>query len=302
MKFTNSMFNEFKESIKSKTDSVFKDMLKFEAGKTYNLRLVPNLSTPKKSIFHYYHHSWKSLSTDKFVTAICPTTYGETCPICSQAIKVFRSGSPEEKEKNTLINRKENWLANAYVLTDPTNAENVGKVKIFRFGREIDKIITSAIDGEDAEEFGPSIFDVVKGNTLRVKCESRSGSSKRHLITYSSSKFTPASTIEVDDIDEIHNSIFKLEDIFKPTNSPELQRMLEKHYFCSVDSESEETDDDLDNDDVPVAKPALNKKQQFTSGVESVFEGVENAKEPEDKNDSSLDDLDDELRSILEKY
>jgi hypothetical protein len=301
MKFTNSMFNEFKDSIKTKSESSFKDMLKFEAGKTYNLRLVPNLSAPKKSIFHYYHHSWTSLSTNKFVTAICPTTYGESCPICSQAIKVFRSGSAEEKEKNKLINRKENWLVNAYVVADPTNSDNVGKVKIFRYGREIDKVITSAIDGEDADEFGSTIFDVVNGNTLRVKCESRSGSTKKYLITYSASKFTPASVIDVDDIDNVHESIFKLDEIFKSTSAPELQRLLEKHYFCSIDSESEESDSDI-NDDVVVSKPKLSNKQQFTSGIESVFEGVETAKAPEDKSDSSLDDLDDELRSILEKY
>jgi hypothetical protein len=126
MKFTSSIFNEIKNAVNNKTESAFKDVLKFEAGKQYLLRLVPNLNEARKTIFHYYHHSWNSLSTNKFVTAVCPTTFGEQCPICSHAIKTYRTGSPQDKEKNKLISRKENWLANVYVVKDPSVGENVG--------------------------------------------------------------------------------------------------------------------------------------------------------------------------------
>ena len=58
------MFNDIKTAMTSKGESAFKDVLKFEAGKTYNLRLVPNINQPKKSIFHYYHH---------LIAAVCET-------------------------------------------------------------------------------------------------------------------------------------------------------------------------------------------------------------------------------------
>ena len=293
------MFDDIKNSMKPTAETVYKDMLKFESGKTYLLRLVPNLDQPKKSLYHYYHHSWTSLATNKFVTAICPTTFGESCPICSHAIKTFRSGTNEEKEKNKLINRKENWLANAYVVTDPTKPENAGKVKILRYGRELAKIIDEAINGEDASEYGPKIFDVRNGCTLRVKCEARSNAqNKKYLVTYASSKFVSASPLEVENIDDIHNNIFTLEEVSKPSSAPELQRLLEQHYFCSVDAVQNAEEDEDEN--VVAAKTV---KKQFSNDIENVFSGVEDAKDVvENKNDNSLDDLDEELRGILEKY
>ena len=37
-----------------------------------------------------------------------------------------------------------------------SNPDNNGKVKILRYGKQLQKIITEAIEGEDAEEFGDS--------------------------------------------------------------------------------------------------------------------------------------------------
>lgn len=305
MKITNSIFDDIKNGRKAKSENVFKDFLKFEAGKTYQIRLVPNLKEPKRTIFHYYHHSWNSLATNKFVTALCATTFGESCPICSHAIKTFRTGNDQEKELNKLINRKENWLVNAYVVTDPTNEENVGKLKILRYGRELAKIIDDAIDGEDSEEFGSKIFDVVNGCSLRVRCESRSGmTGKKQFVSYSSSKFVSATTLEVDNIDELHSNIFKLEDIHKSVSAPDLQRLLEQHYLCSVDAESPaEDEEDVVEDAVARAVQSHVKevKKSEPADIEDVFKGVSTAKEVKDA-DESFDDLDAELRGILEKF
>ena len=312
MKFTNTMFDDIKNARKAKSDAAYKDILKFEAGKTYQLRLVPNLDEPKRTIFHYYHHSWMSLSTNKFVTAICATTFGESCPICSHAIKTYRGGSEIEKEQNKLINRKENWLVNAYVVSDPTNADNTDKVKILRYGRELAKVIDEAIDGEDSQEFGSKIFDVVNGCSLRVKCEARSGAAnKKQFVSYSSSKFVAASTVEVEDITSVHEGIFKLEEVFKTSSAPELQRLLEQHYLCSADADSADSDDDDDVNDA--LKRAVQSSQRtvatpktstpdITQEFASVFDGVSEAKEVKEPEGDSLNDLDEELRGILEKF
>jgi hypothetical protein len=122
-----NIFNEIKASLSTKSESPFKDVMKFETGKTYIVRLVPNVDAPARTLYHYYHHSWNSFCTGQFVTCLCPTTYGESCPIDSHVIKNFRTGSAEEKEKVKPIARKESWLVNAYVVSDPTNPENEGK-------------------------------------------------------------------------------------------------------------------------------------------------------------------------------
>jgi len=152
--------------------------------------LVPNQHAPKESIFHYFNHGWNSNATGKYVTALCPTTFGDTCPIDAYYLKTYRKGTDEEKEASKVLSRKENWMVNVYVISDPSNPENEGKVKILRYGRELDKVITSATEGDDVGEIGVErAFDVVEGCTLRIKCEHKTDKkrSAMKMVTYASS-------------------------------------------------------------------------------------------------------------------
>lgn len=277
MTFTKNMFAEIKSTLSNKNDSSYKEIMKFEAGKTYQVRLVPNVQEPKNTIYHYYHHSWKSYSNGQFVTALCPTTYGESCPIDSYVLKTYNTGTNEEKSRLRDISRKENWMINAYVISDPTNPENEGKVKVIRYGKELAKIINSAIDGDDAAEFGSKIFDVAEGCTFRIKCESRTsniGGGNRMMTTYTSSKFLSPSKLEGIDqakLDTIYSSIHELEKFNKPKTQTELQRMLDQHYFCTQDVETPAVED-VDDDTVP--EPVAKK----SSALDSIFAGVKEAK------------------------
>lgn len=298
MTFTKNMFAEIKSSLSNKNDSSYKEIMKFEAGKTYLVRLVPNVNEPKKTIYHYYHHSWKSHSNGQFVTALCPTTYGESCPIDSYVLKTYNTGSQEEKAKLRDVSRKENWLVNAYVISDPTNPENEGKVKVIRYGKELAKIINSAIDGDDSAEFGAKIFDVAAGCTFRIKCESRTsnfGGGNRMMTTYTSSKFIAPSKLEgVDEkkLESIFTGIHELEKFNKPKTSAELQRMLDQHFFCTHDVSSTE---EVDEDTVP--EPVVNTTSTTSkTALDSIFEGVKEAKSSDTSSD---DDTDAKLKELL---
>jgi hypothetical protein len=298
MTFTKNMFAEIKSSLSNKNDNSYKDIMKFEAGKTYLVRLVPNVNAPKSTIYHYYHHSWKSYSNGQFVTALCPTTYGESCPIDSYVLKTYNTGSEEDKRKLRDVSRKENWMVNAYVISDPTNPENEGKVKVIRYGKELAKIINSAIDGDDSAEFGSKIFDVAEGCTFRIKCESRSaqiGGGNRMMTTYTSSKFVSPSKLDIDDkaLDAIFESIHELDKFNKPKTSAELQRMLDEHFFCTRDVASAE--ESVDEDTVPEpVKPVAKEK----SALDSIFEGVKEATSAS-VNAKQEDDTDAKLKELL---
>jgi len=310
MTFTKNMFDAIKTSLSNKnSESSFKEIMKFESGKTYLVRLVPNVTEPKNTIFHYYHHSWKSLANGQFVTTLCPTTYGESCPIDSYVLRTYNTGTSEEKSKLKEISRKENWMVNAYVISDPTNPENEGKVKVIRYGKELAKIINNAIDGDDADEFGVKIFDIADGCTFKIKCESRSanfGGANRMLTTYTSSKFMSPSKLDGIDqrkIDEIYNSVHDLNKFFKPKTQAELQRMLDQHYFCVSDLESatEEVDDEDEVSTPPI--PQNNKKDEV---LDSIFEGIKESSDlPEKKTESNSkvsvdeDDTDAKLKELL---
>jgi hypothetical protein len=255
---TKSMFDAIRQSLSTEKESgnsgggLFKEILKFSVGNTYTVRLVPNPNSPKDSIFKYFHHSWNSNSTGKFISALCPTTFGDTCPIDAYYLKTYRSGTESEKQASKILSRKESWMVNAYVVSDPVNPENEGKVKILRYGSELGKIIESALTGDDSEEFGiERVFDVVNGCTLRIKCENRSEKKGRtstsKMVTYASSKFLAPSTLDNVDINSVYESVHDLKSVYKINTTADMQRLLDEHFFnlntgsrAPEDSSSEE--------------------------------------------------------------
>ena len=125
------------------------------------------------------------------------------------------------------------------MIDDPANPDNNGKVKILRYGKQLQKIITEAIEGEDAEEFGPRIFDLGEdGVNFKIKVEQQGD-----FPTYVSSRFTTAGKIDIseDKQKEIYDSAFDLTEVFTQKSYDELKDMLNEHYYCKTEEEAPAT-------------------------------------------------------------
>lgn len=231
--FNISMFESIKGALASnenKNQSSYTEILNCKPGNTYTVRLLPFAKSPKDTFFHYYNHGWVSFATGQYVQALSPQTFGERDPIAEERFRASRMGSEEEKEKAQAIRRIEKWLVNVYVIDDPTNPDNNGKIKMLRYGKQLQKIITDAIEGEDAEEFGPRIFDLgPNGVNLKIKVEHQG-----EYPTYVSSRFTSTGKIDLseDQQKEIYNNVFDLTKVFPVRSYDELKEMLDEHYFC----------------------------------------------------------------------
>lgn len=274
MKYNNNLFESIKEALNKKTTSDnanYRDFLKLETDNTYVVRLVPNLESPERTIFHYFHHIWKSVMTNQLVSVLCPNTYGDSCPIDEYRSKIYATKNEAEIEKIKPIRRNENWLCNVYVVKDPTNPENQGQVKVLRFGKQLFKIISEAMNGDDAEEFGSKIFDLSeKGCSLKIKVESNDGK----YPTYVASKFMSSSALEgVEDVEEIYSSVKELDSIFEHKSKEEISKMLKVH-FLGQDAEEEST---------------INKNVE--EEFESIkVETVENSSKKESVSDDAIND------------
>lgn len=228
------MFDSIRESLQKKvTSSSFQDFLKLEVGKTYVVRLLPNIENLTRTFYHYYNHMWNSLATNQLTSVLCPTTFGDRCPIDEYRFKVYRSGSDAEKEQSKILRRNENWLVNVYVESDPTNPENEGKIKILRYGKQLNKVIYDATEGDDVKYFGARVFDLSEnGCSLRIKVDKNEGG----YATYVSSKFLPASPIIGLSEDEqacnaVYDGVKELDKIFEVKSYDEIQHLLDTHYF-----------------------------------------------------------------------
>lgn len=232
---TNSMFESIKSALqKAPSQSLARNIMKLEPGNTYVVRLLPNVKNPEKTFFHYYTVGWTSYSTGQYVSALSPATFNERDPITEAKYRIMRDNteSPELKKKADTIRRIEKWLVNAYVIKDPSEPANNGKVMIVRYGKQLQKIIADAIEGEDAADFGPRIFDLSEnGCNLNIKVEKQGD-----YPTYVSSKFSPPKAVEGLDsskFEQIYNSAYDLTSVIPSRTNNELSTMLDEHFYCS---------------------------------------------------------------------
>jgi hypothetical protein len=238
---TKSMFESIKSALvrQESNNSSYRDILKMESDKTYVVRLLPNIKDPSKTFFHFFQHSWNSFATGKFLSTVSPSTFGERDPISELKYKMLRSGSEEDKKKAGSLVWSERWLVNAFIVDDPTNPDNNGKVKIIQFGKQLHKIIMRAIDGDDAEDLGPRVFSLKSdGVNLKIVCESQGG-----YKTYTSSKFSMPKAIDGLDakaIDSVLNNIHDLEKINPVKSYDDLKKVLDEHFLCVESTDTAE--------------------------------------------------------------
>lgn len=237
---SNDMFAQIRGALSQSTggNSKFREIMKLEVGNIYTVRLVPNLTDPAKTFFHYYTYAWNSFATGQFTSNISPQTWGERDPVAEARYSLSKHGTDEEKDKASKVMRRENWIANVYVVSDPTNRDNEGQVKLLRFGKQLYKIIMDAVEGDDVDEFGAKIFDLSpSGCSLKIKVE-RQGD----YPTYVSSRFASPSKLDVDEdgMQEVLDSAHDLESVFPVKSYDELKKVLDEHFYCKTsDSDSE---------------------------------------------------------------
>lgn len=240
----------------SNSESFSKDILKVEIGDTVTGRFVLNPKDPTNTIWPYAWHGWKSTNgSGKSIFVLCPSTYGETCPICQKSIKLWKSNNADDKALSKKINRRRNRMVNFYVIDDSKNPDNNGTVKIFRYGEQIDEKIKDATIGDDKELYGNRIWSLDEtGCNFRIKV-TPNHDGKDAWPTYVKSSFYPPSKIDgmtPERQEEIFNSAFDLTKQFESKTYKELAALLDEHFSVGL------------VEDAPVATSArINKEQQY---------------------------------------
>lgn len=259
--FTTSMFDSIKESLSKAPTSGYKDVLKFKPGTSCELRLLPNVKSPNDTFYHYYTYGWESFATGQYINVVSPQTIGERCPVSEARYQLRQRGSAEEQEKSNKVMRREQWLINTYVINHSEEQDANDSVKILRYGKQLHKIITDAIEGEDADQFGAKVFDLTEnGCTFRVRCDKQGD-----FPTYVASKFLiPAAIpgLATEDIEKVYEQVLDLKEVFPIKSYDEIQEIVDEHLYCKsstsvvVDNALEEVTADPDlEEDIPMDTP-----------------------------------------------
>ena len=90
--------------------------------------------------------------------------------------------------------RKLTYISNIYVVKDPANPENEGKVFLYKYGKKIFDKLTAAMQPEFEDETAIDPFDFWQGANFKLKAKNVAG-----YRNYDSSEFTAQSPVLDDD-------------------------------------------------------------------------------------------------------
>ena len=148
------------------------------------------------------------------------TTIGGKDPLGEHNRELWNTGTESNKETVRKQKRKLSYYSNIYVVKDPTNPSNEGRVFLFKYGKKIFDKISEAMNPEFADETPMNPFDFWEGANFKIKIRQVEG-----YRNYDKSEFDTPAALSDDDA--------KLEKIWKSEHS--LKEFIDAKHFKSYD-------------------------------------------------------------------
>jgi hypothetical protein len=192
------------------------------------------------------------------------TTIGQKDPVSEYNTQLWNNGTDAGKELARKQKRKLTYISNIYVVKDPANPENEGKVFLFKYGKKIFDKLTAAMQPEFEDEEAIDPFDFWQGANFKLKAKNVAG-----YRNYDSSEFAnPAPMLDDDDA---------MEAVWKKQYS--LAELVAADQFKTYDE--------------------LKKRLDSVLGSKSSVRLDEEVENEEEYSRGSVKELDDDLRSEL---
>ena len=122
------------------------------------------------------------------------TTLNQDDPVSEFNSKLWNSGVEADKEQARKQKRRLKYTANVYIVKDPGNTENEGKVFMYQFGKKIFDKLNDLMNPTFEDEEPTNPFDLWEGANFRLKIRQFEG-----YPNYDKSEFDPATPLSEDD-------------------------------------------------------------------------------------------------------
>ena len=122
------------------------------------------------------------------------TTLGQKDPVSEYNTLLWNNGTDAGKDAARKQKRKLTYYSNIYVVKDPANPANEGKVMLFKYGKKIFDKLTAAMQPEFEDEEAIDPFDFWQGANFKLKAKNVAG-----YRNYDSSEFAAQSALLDDD-------------------------------------------------------------------------------------------------------
>ena len=199
-----------------------------KAGNGYAvLRFLPPAAGEDLPWVRYWDHGFKG-PTGQWYIENSLTSIGQADPVGELNSKLWNSGVESDKELARLQKRRLHYVVNAYVVSDPSNPDNEGKVMLFKFGKKIFDKIMDVMQPAFQDEKAVNPFDFWEGADFKLKIRQVEG-----YRNYDKSEFSSPAALSDDDakLEAIYGKMHSLQEFLDPANYKsysELQSKLQR--------------------------------------------------------------------------
>ena len=153
------------------------------------------------------------------------TTLGQKDPVSEHNSELWNSGSDANKEIARKQKRRLSYYSNIYVVSDPTNPQNEGKVFLYKYGKKIFDKIMESMKPEFVDETPINPFDFWAGANFKLKIRRVEG-----YQNYDKSEFGSAEALFDDDakLETIYNSLYNLNEFTDANNFKSYEKLKER--------------------------------------------------------------------------
>jgi len=184
------------------------------------------------------------------------TTLNEKDPVGEYNSTLWNRGDEAGKEQARKQKRRLNYISNIYVVKDPSNPQNEGKVFLYKFGKKIFDKINDLMNPEFEDEAAINPFDFWEGANFKMKIRNVEG-----YRNYDKSEFDSVSALldEDDELEKIWGTQYSLQEFLDRKNFKsfaELQAKLNRVLGATaVSSTAEEVNEDVFSEPRQTAAP-----------------------------------------------
>ena len=177
------------------------------------------------------------------------TTLGKDDPVSKANTALWNSGIESDKNIARDRKRKLSYYSNILVLEDSANAENEGKVFLFRYGKKIFEKISSVLNPEFKDETPLNPFDFSEGANFKIKIRQVDG-----YANYDKSEFASQSKLGDDaKCETIWKQQYLLQDLVNEDKFKSYQELEAR--FNTVIGSNSEFEESIDNEEEEAVQP-----------------------------------------------
>ena len=177
------------------------------------IRFLPAVEGEDMPFVKLYSHSFQGPGGWYIENSL--TTLGKDDPLGEYNRELWNSGDESLKDQVRKQKRKLSYYSNIYVVKDPANPENEGKVFLYRYGKKIFDMIMNAVNGDELEgREGINPFDFWSGANFKLRVKKVAG-----YPNYDSSEFHSPGTLddlEDDALEALWNKEYALQELVSP--------------------------------------------------------------------------------------